>query len=111
MLIANISESAQRIEDHYQTISIFNKVNVLFIKSELNLYQWIYIINQMNELFNKYKQAISEKKLKFHSTKLKNCKVIDDVLFKKRLTVNFWEYAYEIATENSWSAINFSLRQ
>ncbi len=39
----------------------------------------------MNELCNEYKQAISENKLKFHSTKLKNCKIVDDVLFRKDL--------------------------
>ena len=39
----------------------------------------------MNELCNEYKQAISENKLKFHSIELKNCKIIDDVLFRKNL--------------------------
>jgi len=39
----------------------------------------------MNKLCNEYKQAISENKLKLHSIQLKNCKIIDDVLFKKDL--------------------------
>ncbi len=39
----------------------------------------------MNELCNKYKQAISENKLKLHSIELKHCKIIDDVLFRKDL--------------------------
>ncbi len=39
----------------------------------------------MNEFCNKYRQAISENKLKLHSTKLKNCKIVDDVLFRKDL--------------------------
>ncbi len=39
MLIANIFESAQRIKDHYQTILTFNRVDVLSIESEANLYQ------------------------------------------------------------------------
>jgi len=39
MFIFNISESAQRTEDHYQTILILNKVNILVIESETNFYQ------------------------------------------------------------------------
>ncbi len=39
MLIANIFESAQRTEDCYQTILIFDKVNILAIESEVDLYQ------------------------------------------------------------------------
>ena len=39
MSLTNVSESAQRLEDRFQTILIFNKVDVLFIKSEANLYQ------------------------------------------------------------------------
>jgi len=85
MSIADIFESAQRTKDCYQTILTSDKVNVLAIESEANLYQWIYIVNQMNEFCNEYKQAISENKLKLHSTKLKNCKIVDDILFKKDL--------------------------
>ena len=85
MSIADISESAQRTEDHYQTILISDRINVLAIESEVNLYQWIYIVNQMKKFCNEYKQVISENKLKLYSTKLKNCKIIDDVLFKKDL--------------------------
>ncbi len=43
------------------------------------------MINQTDELCSEYKQAMNENKLKFHITKLKDCKVIDDVLFKKNL--------------------------
>jgi len=39
MLIVNILKSAQRIEDCYQTILTFDKVNVLFNESEANFYQ------------------------------------------------------------------------
>ncbi len=39
----------------------------------------------MNEFCSKYKQAKNNNKLKFHITKLKNCKIIDDILFKKDL--------------------------
>ncbi len=85
MFLANIFESAQRLEDHFQTILILDKINVLSIESEANLYQWVQMINQINEFCSKYKQAINENKLKFHITKLKNCKIIDDILFKKDL--------------------------
>jgi len=39
MLLANVSESAQRLEDHFQTILILDRVNVLFIELKANLYQ------------------------------------------------------------------------
>ena len=80
---ADISELAQHTEDCYQTILISDRVNVLAIEWETNLYQWIHVVNQMNEFCNEYKQAISENKLKLHSTKLKNCEIIDNILFKK----------------------------
>jgi hypothetical protein len=85
MSIADISESTQRTEDYYQTILIFDRVNILAIESEADLYQHVHDINQMNELCNEYKQVISENKLKLLSIKLKNCKIIDDVLFRKDL--------------------------
>jgi len=85
MLITNISESAQRVKDYYQIILTFDKVNILVIESKADLYQRECNVNQTNELCSEYKQAISENKLKFHSTELKNCKIINDVLFKKDL--------------------------
>jgi len=39
MFLANVSESAQCLENHFQTILIFNRVNVLSIESKANLYQ------------------------------------------------------------------------
>jgi len=39
MSLTNISESAQHLEDCFQTILILNKVDVLFIESKANLYQ------------------------------------------------------------------------
>ncbi len=39
MSLINISESAQRLEDCFQTILILNKVDVLFIESKANFYQ------------------------------------------------------------------------
>jgi hypothetical protein len=85
MLVFNISESAQRTKDRYQTILIFNKVNILIIESEADLYQCVRDVNQMNELCNEFKQVISKNKLKLHNIKLKNCKIVDNVLFKKDL--------------------------
>ena len=85
MLLANVSESAQRLEDHFQTILILDRIDVLFIESKANLYQWVWMINQTDELCNKYRQAMNENKLKFHITKLKNCEIIDNVLFRKDL--------------------------
>ncbi len=85
MSLADISESAQRLEDCFQTILILDKVNVLLVESKANLYQWVCMINQTNELCNEYKQAMNKNKLKFHITKLKNCEIIDSVLFRKDL--------------------------
>jgi len=39
MLLTNVSDSAQRLENHFQTILIFDKVNSLFIESKANFYQ------------------------------------------------------------------------
>ncbi len=85
MLLANVSESAQRLEDRFQTILTLDKVDVLSIESKANLYQRVQMINQTDELCSEYRQAMNENKLKFHTTKLKNCKIIDDVLFRKDL--------------------------
>ncbi len=85
MSLANVSESAKWFKDRFQTILIFDRVNILFIESKANLYQWVYMINQTDELCSKYRQAINDNKLKFHIIKLKNCEIIDDVLFKKDL--------------------------
>ncbi len=45
MSLVNVSESAQRLEDHFQTILTFNKVNVLLVESKANLYQQVHIVN------------------------------------------------------------------
>ncbi len=85
MSLAIISESAQRLEDRFQTILILNRVDVLPVESKANLYQQVCMINQTDEFCSEYKQAMNENKLKFHITKLKNCEIIDDVLFRKDL--------------------------
>jgi len=35
----NVSESAQRLEDYFQTILILDRIDVLFIELKANLYQ------------------------------------------------------------------------
>jgi len=85
MSIANISEFTQRLENHFQTILTSDKVDILSVESKANLYQWVCMINQTDELCSEYRQAMNDNKLKFHITKLKNCKIIDDVLFRKDL--------------------------
>ena len=85
MFLIDVSESTQRTEDCYQIILTFNKVNILAIEFEVDLYQRVKDVNKMNELCNEYKQAISENKLKLHSIELKHCKIVDNVLFKKDL--------------------------
>ncbi len=85
MSLINVSESTQRTEDCYQIILTLDRVNILAIESEVDLYQRVKDVNRTNELCNEYKQAISENKLKLHSTELKHCEIIDDVLFRKDL--------------------------
>ena len=85
MSLINVSEWSQRTKDRYQIILTFNRINILAIKSEVDLYQRVKDVNKTNELCNEYKQAISENKLKLHSIELKHCKIIDNVLFKKDL--------------------------
>ncbi len=93
MSLANVSESAKRFENCFQTIFISDKVNILSIdlksnansKSEVNFYQRVWLVNQMNEFCSEYRQAKNDNKLKLHSIKMKNCEIIDDILFRKRL--------------------------
>ncbi len=85
MFLINVSELTQRTEDRYQIILTLDRINILAIESEVDFYQWVKNVNKTNELCNEYKQAISENKLKLHSTELKHCKIIDDVLFRKDL--------------------------
>jgi len=85
MSLINVSESTQRTEDCYQIILTLNKIDILAIESEVDLYQRVKDVNKTNELCNEYRQAISENKLKLHSTELKHCKIVDDVLFRKDL--------------------------
>ena len=85
MFLIDISESTQCTEDHYQIILTLDKVNILAIEFEVDLYQQVKNVNKINELCNEYKQVISENKLKLHSIELKHCKIINDVLFRKDL--------------------------
>jgi len=85
MSLINVSESTQRTEDHYQIILTLDRVDILAIESEVDLYQRVKDVNRTNELCNEYRQAISENKLKLHSIELKHCEIVDDVLFRKNL--------------------------
>ncbi len=85
MSLINVSKSTQRTEDHYQIILTFNRVDILAIESEVDLYQRVKDVNKTNELCNEYKQAISENKLKLYNTELKHCEIVDNVLFRKDL--------------------------
>ncbi len=63
MSLANVSESAKQFEDRFQTILISDRVDILSIdsksnansKSEVNLYQKVQLVNQMNEFCSEYK--------------------------------------------------------
>ncbi len=87
----NSSESAKDIDDHFQTILILNWINILSIEFEIeseyetNLYQHVHLVNQKNKLCNEYWQAMNKDELKLHDMKLKNCQIIDNILFKKSL--------------------------
>jgi len=85
MFLTNVSESAQRLEDCFQTILILDRVDVLSVESKANLYHWVYMINQTDEFCSEYRQAMNKNKLKFHITKLKDCEIINNVLFRKDL--------------------------
>ncbi len=85
MLLANASEPAQRLEDRFQTILTLDRVDVLPVEPEANLYQRVRMVNQTDELCSEYRQAMNENKLKFHITKLEDCEIIDGVLFRKGL--------------------------
>ena len=85
MLLVNVFESAQRLKDCFQTILISDRVDVLSVELKVNLYQKVQLVNQTDEFCSEYKQAMNENNLKFYIIKLKNCKIIDNVLFKKDL--------------------------
>ncbi len=91
MLMIDSSESIKDMNNHFQTILISNWINVLLIEFkieseyEINLYQHVHLVNQKNELCNEYWQAMNKDELKLHDMKLKNCQIIDNILFKKNL--------------------------
>jgi len=91
MSMINSFESIKDINDCFQTILILNWINVLLIEFkieseyEINFYQHVHLINQKNELCNEYWQTMNKDELKLHDMKLKNCQIIDNILFKKSL--------------------------
>ncbi len=70
MLLANIFESAQRLEDRFQTILTFDRVDVLSIESKANLYQRVRMINQTDELCSEYRQAMNDVRDLFRASQI-----------------------------------------
>ncbi len=85
MSLIDVFKSTQRTENRYQIILTLDRINILAIESEVDLYQRVKDVNKINELCNEYKQVISENKLKLHSIELKHCEIINNVLFRKDL--------------------------
>jgi len=96
MAVIDSSESELGRGERFQTILtpdrinvVSSKLDVLLIFStpqyEANLYQRIRLANQTDELCTEYRQAIVKGELTLHGTKLKDCQVVNDVLFKKSL--------------------------
>jgi len=54
MSLIDVSESTQRTEDRYQIILILDRINILAIESEIDLYQRVKDANKTNELCNEY---------------------------------------------------------
>lgn len=69
----------------------------------VNLYQRVRLANQIDELCNEYRQAMAKGELTLHGTKLKDCEVVDGVLYKKKPSVGSGKYAYQATTLNSRS--------
>jgi len=63
MSLANVSESAQRLEDCFQTILTLDRVDVLPVESKANLYQRVCMINQTDELLSFNRQQLKKTKL------------------------------------------------
>jgi len=96
MAVIDSSESELGRGERFQIILTPDRINVVPSKLdvlpifstpqyEANLYQRIRLANQTDELCTEYRQAIAKGELTLHGTKLKDCQVVDDVLFKKSL--------------------------
>ena len=83
--VSEFSELIKFIEDRYQTFLTSNRVNILIIKSMIEIYERVFVLNKTNELCNKYKKVIADDDDKLHSVRLKDCRVINDILFKRNL--------------------------
>ncbi len=55
MFLIDIFKSTQRTENRYQIILILDRINILTIESEVDLYQRVKDVNKTNELCNEYK--------------------------------------------------------
>ncbi len=96
MTVIDSSEFKLSRDERFQIILISNRINVVSSKLdvllifstpqyEANLYQRIRLVNQTDELCIEYQQVIVKDELTLHEIKLKNCHVVNDVLFKKSL--------------------------
>ncbi len=96
MTVINNSEFKLSRDECFQIILILNRINVVSSKLdvllifstseyETNLYQRIRLVNQTDELCIEYQQVIVKDELTLHEIKLKNCQIMNDVLFKKSL--------------------------
>ncbi len=96
MTVINSSEFELSRDERFQIILISNRINVVSSKLdvllifstsqyETNLYQCIRLVNQTDELCIEYQQVIVKDELTLHEIKLKNCQIVNDVLFKKSL--------------------------
>jgi len=94
--VIDSSEFELSRDERFQIILISNRINVVSSKLdvllifstseyETNLYQHIRLVNQTDELCIEYQQVIVKDELILHEIKLKNCQIVNDVLFKKSL--------------------------
>ena len=94
--VIDSSEFELSRDERFQIILISNRINVVSSKLnvllifstseyETNLYQCIRLVNQTDELCIEYQQVIVKDELILHEIKLKNCQIMNDVLFKKSL--------------------------
>jgi hypothetical protein len=85
MSVADPSETIKRTEDRYQTLLTPNRVDILVTEPEAGLYQRVSDANKTDELCSEYRQAISGNEPKLHGIDLKDCRIVDEVLFRKGL--------------------------
>ena len=85
MFLNEVSESVKFIENRYQILLTSNRVNILVIKSVIEIYERVLAFNKTNELCNEYKKIIANDDDKLHSVQLKDYRIVNDTLYKKNL--------------------------